>query len=126
MTVTRAFVLAAAAGIAALLPACDGGAPATRGFGSVQLLQSRDQGLLFKGAVGDFVLYSTGGNPPSYWSVNLTTGDVAPSDSIFSNVPAPANSTCTMSPFKSQNDRRTTWPASAVTPAASPWSRIWS
>jgi len=59
----------------AALAACDDGAPAARGFGSVQLASLRDPTFAFKGARGDFVLYSIGTDPNvSYWSIDVGTG----------------------------------------------------
>ena len=74
----------------AALAACDDGAPAARGFGSVQLASLRDPTFAFKGARGDFVLYSIGTDPNvSYWSIDVGTGAIAEHDWSFSDVPIP-------------------------------------
>src|SRR5262245_10795511 len=74
----------------AALAGCDDGTPAARGFRSIQLTSLRDPTFTFKGARGDFVLYSLGTAPnASYWSIDIGTGAIAEHDWTFSDVPVP-------------------------------------
>jgi len=63
------------------LPACDDTTPAKRGFSSTQLVPVRDPTFEFWSSKGDQVFYRTGrdefGNgDPTYWSVDLGTGQI--------------------------------------------------
>jgi hypothetical protein len=91
MTAAPRVWVGAAALAAATLPACDGGTPVERGFGSRQLVQIRDSSFAFSGSRGDIVLYSVGTDPAttSYLSVDLRTGAVAAHDAMYSDIPAP-------------------------------------
>jgi hypothetical protein len=85
---TRGWIAGAA--VAAALSACDGGGPASRGFGSVQLAPLRDPTFKFEGARGDIVLYSVGDAPRSYLSIDLRSGTVASHDALYSDIPYPS------------------------------------
>jgi hypothetical protein len=71
---------------ATALPACSGGTPVQRGFGSRQVFQSRDSTIdLLYTSGGDLVYFTTGyiaGLPPdqsppaTYWSIDLVSGEV--------------------------------------------------
>ena len=74
----------------AALAACDDGTPAARGFGSIQLASMRDPTFAFRGANGDFVLYTTGtALNLSYWSIDIGTGAIAQHDSTYADLPVP-------------------------------------
>jgi hypothetical protein len=65
-----------AAGVTAL-PACDDGTPVQRGFGSRQLVQTRDPSFAFYATKGDVIFYHTGlYGDETYWSIDLGTGEV--------------------------------------------------
>ena len=68
---------------------CEDATPVQRGFASRQLTQLRDRSLRFEGARGDLVLYSTVGEAPHHWSVDIRTGAVREHDEMFTDVPVP-------------------------------------
>ncbi|HTB60768.1 MAG TPA: hypothetical protein VLC06_23015 [Polyangia bacterium] len=86
-------------GCALLSPACGGGQPAARGFGSTEIEPIRDSTLVLEGENGPgVVIYGTGGPgggvPASanYWTLNLSTGAVQSYGSQFPPSPSSSSS----------------------------------
>ena len=89
-------------------PACGGGQPAARGFGSTEIEPLRDSTLVLEGEAGPgVVIYGTGGPgggvPASanYWTLDLSTGAVQDFGAQYPPLPSstppppPSPYTCT-------------------------------
>jgi hypothetical protein len=69
------------AAVVAAVPACDDATPVQRGFGSRQLVPTRDPTFAYYGATGDVIFYHTGlygdgAGQETYWSIDLGTGEM--------------------------------------------------